>query len=334
MFGKKLASAVLLLVLIGVFASSRASSVEIALIAKVSGIPFFDAINAGAQEAAKELGVTVSYVNPVEPTAEGQIEVIDAQILRGVDCITISANDPDALVPVCKKAMEKGILVTSWDSGVAPAGNKLFIEPGDLEAVARLHLELLAAHMKYEGKWAIVSAGAQMTVQNTFIHWLKEEMKKDQYNKMELVATVYGDDVMEKSYNEAMGLLTAYPDLKGIISPTTIGVVGSAQAVSDQNKIGQVAVNGLGLPSQNVGFLKSGAASEIIIWNPVDVGYLTIYANHAILSKKISGKPGDVIDAGRLGKFTVKDLNGLPTVTTRSNVVFTVGNVDEWAKKL
>ncbi len=309
-------------------------AMEIALVSKVAGIPFFDAINAGAQEAAKELGITVSYVNPIEPTAEGQIEVIEAQILRGVDAITISANDPDALVPVCQKAMQDGILVTSWDSGVAPAGNKLFVEPGDLEAVARLHLQLLAAHMNYRGKWAILSAGAQMTVQNTFIKWLHDELKKSQYANMELVATVYGDDVMEKSYNEAMGLISAHPDLKGIISPTTIGVVGAAQAVQDQNKQGAIAVNGLGLPSQNVGFLKSGAASEIILWNPVDVGYLTIYANHALITKKIEGKVGDVIEAGRLGKFTVKDQGGLPTVTTESNEVFTVGNVDEWAKKL
>lgn len=309
-------------------------AMEIALVSKVAGIPFFDAINDGAQEAAKELGITVSYVNPVEPTAEGQIEVIEAQILRGVDAVTVSANDPDALVPVCQKAMEQGILVSSWDSGIAPAGNRIFVEPGDLEMVARLHLQLLAAHMKYEGKWAIVSAGAQMTVQNTFIEWLKDEMKKSQYAKMELVSIVYGDDVMEKSYNEAMGLITAYPDLKGIISPTTIGVVGTAQAVEDQGKIGEIAVNGLGLPSQNIGFIKNGAASEIILWNPVDVGYLTIYVNHAILTKKIEGKPGDVVEAGRLGKFTVKDLGGLPTVTTQSNEVFTVGNVDEWAKKL
>lgn len=314
--------------------SAAAQAMEIALVSKVAGIPFFDAINAGAQEAAKELGITVSYVNPIEPTAEGQIEVIEAQILRGVDAITISANDPDALVPVCRKAMDDGIVVTSWDSGVAPAGNRLFVEPGDLEAVARLHLQLLAAHMNYQGKWAILSAGAQMTVQNTFIKWLRDEMTKSQYAKMELVATVYGDDVMEKSYNEAMGLISAHPDLKGIISPTTIGVVGAAQAVEDQGKQGAIAVNGLGLPSQNIGFIKSGAASEIILWNPVDVGYLTIYANHALLTKKIEGKPGDVIEAGRLGKFTVQDLDGLPTVTTRSNEIFTVGNVDEWAGKL
>lgn len=327
-------SAVAALVAVMLTFGAAVQAIEIALVSKVAGIPFFDAINDGAQEAAKELGITVSYVNPIEPTAEGQIEVIEAQILRGVDAITISANDPDALVPVCQKAMNEGIFVSSWDSGVAPAGNKIFIEPGDLEAVARLHLQLLAAHMNYEGKWAIVSAGAQMTVQNTFIRWLKDEMTKSQYAKMELVATVYGDDVMEKSYTEAMGLLTAYPGLKGIISPTTIGVVGSAQAVEDQGKQGQIAVNGLGLPSQNIGFIKSGAASEIILWNPIDVGYLTIYVNHAILAKKIAGKPGDVVDAGRLGKFTIKDLNGLPTVTTESNEIFTIGNVDEWAKIL
>jgi rhamnose transport system substrate-binding protein len=313
----------------------EAKAGSVALIAKVAGIPFFDAVNSGAQEAAKELGITVKYVNPVEPTAEAQIEVIEAQILQGVGALTVSANDPDALVPVTKKAMSKKIVATSWDSAISPAGRQLFIEPGDMEEVGRWYIKSLAKYLNYSGKFAIVSAGAQMAVQNTFIKWMKEELKDPKYAKMELVSTVYGDDVMDKSYNEAIGLLTAYPDLKGIISPTSIGVVASCQAVVDRGLSGKVIVNGIGLPSQNVKFIKDGTMPELILWNPVDLGYLAVYANYNLMTKKITGTAGDKFTTKRLGEFIVHPYaDGGTAVTGHSNVIFTTANVDEWAKKL
>jgi rhamnose transport system substrate-binding protein len=308
---------------------------SVALIAKVAGIPFFDAVNSGAQEAAKELGITVQYVNPVEPTAEAQIEVVEAQILQGVGALAVSANDPDALVPVMKKAMGKKIAATSWDSAISPAGRQLFIEPGDMEAVGRWYIQALGKYIGYSGKFAIVSAGAQMAVQNTFIKWMKEELKDPKYAKMELVSTVYGDDVMDKSYTEAVGVLTAYPDLKGIISPTSIGVVASCQAVEDRGLSGKVIVNGIGLPSQNVKFIKDGTMPELILWNPVDLGYLAVYANYNLMAKKITGKAGDKFTTKRLGEFVVHAYaDGGTAVTGHSNVVFTKENIDDWAKKL
>lgn len=334
----------LVLVCVGfsVFAGGRTESapktegpMTITLMAKVSGIPFFDAVNSGAQEAAKELGITVNYLNPVQPTAEAQIELIRAQILRGVEAITISANDPDALVPATKEAMAKGITVTSWDSAISPAGRQLFIEPGNMEEVGRWYIKSLGKFMNYEGQFAIVSAGQQMAVQNTFIKWMKEELKDPKYSKMELVSTVYGDDVMDKSYNEAIGLLSAYPNLKGIISPTSIGVIASAKAVVDQGKSGKVIVNGIGLPSQAVDYIKDGTLPEMILWNPVDLGYLAVYANYNLLTKKITGKAGDSFTTKRLGEFVVHDYeDGGTAVTGHSNVVFTKENVDEWASKL
>ena len=316
------------------FACAQAKN-SIALIAKVAGIPFFDAVNSGAQEAAKELGLTVNYVNPVEPTAEAQIEVVQAQILQGVGAISVSANDPDALVPVMKKALAKKIMVTSWDSAISPAGRQLFVEPGNMEEVGRWYIKSLGKYLNYEGQFAIVSAGAQMAVQNTFIKWMKEELKDPKYAKMKLVSTVYGDDVMDKSYTEASGLLTAYPDLKGIISPTSIGVVASCQAVEDRGLSGKVIVNGIGLPSQNIKFIKDGTMPELILWNPVDLGYLTVYADYNLMNNRITGKVGDKFTTARLGEFVVHPYaDGGMAVTGHSNVVFTKENIDEWAKKL
>lgn len=310
---------------------------EISLIAKLSGIPFFDAVNDGAQEAAKELGIKVTYVNPVDPTAEAQIEVIESQILRGVDAITVSANDTNALVPVCQKAMSEGITVTSWDSGIAPGGRKLFLEPANMKGVAEMFMDYLHRYMKGEGEYAIVSAGAQMTVQNTIIKYMKEVVAEnpDKYGKMTLVGIVYGDDLMDKSYQEASGLITAYPNLKGIISPTSTGCIASAQAVEDHGRTGKTFVNGIGLASQAKTMIKNGSMPELVLWNPKDIGYLTTYMNYALLDKQITPKEGEKFKAGRMGEFTIiKEDDGGLAVIQPNVLVFTKDNVDEWAKSL
>ena len=80
-----------------------------------------------------------------------------------------------------------------------------------MEEVGRWYIKSLAKYINYSGQFAIVSAGAQMAVQNTFIKWMKEELKDPKYAKMQLVSTVYGDDVMDKSYNEAIGCSRRIP---------------------------------------------------------------------------------------------------------------------------
>ena len=88
-----------------------ADKMRIALVVKALGIGFFEAAAKGAEEAAAELGdVEIIYTGPTDTTAEGQIEVINSLIAQGVDAIAVSANDPDALVPALKKAMQRGIL--------------------------------------------------------------------------------------------------------------------------------------------------------------------------------------------------------------------------------
>jgi rhamnose transport system substrate-binding protein len=153
---------------------------------------------------------------------------------------------------------------------------------------------------------------------------MKEELKKPEYAKLQLVDTVYGDDQDEKSYTEAQGLFKKYPDLKVIISPTTVGIAASARAVKDGNLIGKVFVTGLGTPNQMRDYVKSGAAPQFALWNPSDLGYLAIQTLNAIATGKIKGVPGDKFTAGKLGEYTIdKDgviLLGKPTVFDAANI--------------
>ena len=307
--------------------TAQAETMRIALVAKALGIGFFEAAHKGAEEAAKELGdVEIIYTGPTDTTAEGQIEVINSLIAQKVDAIAVSANDTDALVPTLKKAMDRGITVISWDSGVAPEGRQMQLNPSSPALIGNTIIKLAADHLPEGGDVAVLSATTTSTNQNTWI----EEMNKvaGNYPKVKVVGTVYGDDLADKSYREAQGLMQTYPDLKAIIAPTSVGIVAAAQAVTDAGKIGQVNVTGLGLPSEMAGHVKSGASKSFAIWNPIDLGYSATMLAYHLAKGDAKAEPGAVIPMGRMGQVTLDDKN---EAAMADPFVYDAGNIDQFS---
>ncbi|MCL7999488.1 rhamnose ABC transporter substrate-binding protein [Brucella sp. 21LCYQ03] len=327
-FFKKLAVSTAMAVVF-MASAAQAADMKIALVAKSLGNGFFEAANKGAQEAAKELGgVEVIYTGPTTTTAEGQIEVINSLIAQGVDAIAISANDPDAVVPALKKAEQRGIKVISWDSGVAPDGRIVHLNPSSNELIGKMCLTLAANHLPDgKGDFAILSATTTSTNQNIWIEEMKKQLKD--FPGLNLVATVYGDDLADKSYREAQGLLTSNPNVKVIVAPTTVGVLAASQAVKDAGKIGEVYVTGLGLPSEMAGAIKSGATKEFAIWNPIDLGYSATQIAYHLVKGDADGKPGSEIEAGRMGKIKIGE-NGEAAMS--DPFVYDESNVEEFSK--
>ena len=306
-----------------------AQDFRLALVVKNLGNGFFEAANKGAEEAAKELGgIKVIYTAPTAPTAEGQIEILNSLIAQGVDAIAISANDPDALVPTLKKAMDRGITVISWDSGVASEGRQMHLNPSSNALIGSTCLKLAADALPGgKGKVAILSATAQATNQNIWI----DEMKKalPQFPGLDLVTTVYGDDQTDKSYREALGLFQSHPDLGAIIAPTTVGIAASAQAVEDQNLVGKVFVTGLGLPSEMAGHVKTGATKSFAIWNPIDLGYSATHIAYNLAKGNVKAEPGSEISIGRMGSIT---LDGDNQAAMAEPFTYDASNVEEFAQ--
>lgn len=299
-------------------------------IAKVSGIPYFEQNSyPGAQEAADELGYELIINSPDTPDAASQIELIEAGLAQGAEAILVSANDPDALCPLLDEVMSEGKVVVSWDSDTNC--RQLFQNQASAEGVGRslpqMMCDILGGPGVCEGEVAILSAAATMTNQNTWIEWALKEWEKPEYSKMTYVGTVYGDDVDQKSYDEALGLFKSYPDLVGIISPTSVGVAAAARAVEDQGLQDKIKVTGLGLPNQLRAYVKSGTMPQFALWVPKDQAYLAVYMAHALLSGAIEGNEGDAFSAGRLGEYTVgangEVLLGPPTV-------FDINNIDDF----
>lgn len=314
--------------LAAVFAAAPAyAQTRIALVVKSLGNGFFEAAARGAEEAAEEIGdVEIIYTGPTEPTAEAQIEVVNSLIAQQVDAIAISANDPDALVPALQRAMERGITVISWDSGVAPEGREMHLNPSSNELIGNTIIKLAADHLPDGGDVAILSATATATNQNI---WIAEAEKVlPDYAGINLVATVYGDDQSDKSYREAQGLISSYPDLKAIIAPTTVGIVAAAQAVTDAGKIGEINVTGLALPSEMAAHIKSGASQSFAIWNPIDLGYSATYIAHALATDAATAEPGATISIGRVGEVTIGE-DGQAAMA--EPFTYDASNIDEFA---
>ncbi|MCF7944760.1 MAG: rhamnose ABC transporter substrate-binding protein [Spirochaetia bacterium] len=336
---KKMLLAMVIVAMVGssmVFAAGEQETAKedeplrLVLLVKSLGNGFFEAVADGGEEAAEELGNVESiYQGPSSSTAEGQIEIIETLIAQRVDGIAISANDRDALIPVTKKAMNAGIEVISFDSGISPGGRTVDLAPSDEQLIGEQQVQLIAEMIDYKGKVGIVSATSQATNQNAWIDWMKKEIQKPEYSDMEIVDVVYGDDASDKSYREAVGLMQKYPDLAGIISPTTIGILASAKAIEDEGKKGEVELTGLGLPSEMKQYVENGTCGQMALWNPVDLGYTSTFILEALVTDKVEGNPGDVIDAGRMGEITIGE-EGVTIMGTP--FVFNADNIAEYAE--
>ncbi|SDD36593.1 substrate-binding domain-containing protein, partial [Nocardioides lianchengensis] len=150
---------------------------------------------------------------------------------------------------------------------------------------------------------AFLSAAANATNQNEWIGLMEDEIAAS-HPDIKVVDTVYGDDDDQKSFDATAALLNKHPDLKGIISPTTVGIAAAARYLSTSDAKGKVALTGLGTPNQMRDFVNDGTVTEFALWNPGDLGYLAAYAAEALVKGDIEGE-GDSFTAGDLGEFTV-----------------------------
>jgi rhamnose transport system substrate-binding protein len=308
---------------------ASADTIKIALLVKNLGNGFFDAAAKGAEQAAKDLGnAEVIYTGPTAATPEGQIDIINSLIAQKVNAIAVSANDKDALVPALKKAMDRGITVISFDSGVAKEGRQmnLFASAPDQigEMCVKMASDLLAGQ---KGDVAILSATSTATNQNAWIEVMKKVVSK--YPNVNLTSVVYGDDKQDKSYREAEGLIKSNPNLKVIIAPTTVGIAAAAQYVEDQKLVGKVLVSGLGLPSEMAAHVKSGAAPAFALWNPIDLGYAATTIAYNLATGKAKATPGAEISMGKVGTVKLDDNLEGPMAPP---FVFNKDNIDEFAK--
>ena len=293
--------------------------ITVVMIPKQVNNPYFDVAFKGAQQAATDLGGAVSQVGPSAADAQQQIPFIQTATTQKASAILVSADDATAIAPALQAAMAAGIKVVGYDSGPAVGAYNVFVNQADTAGIGKGLVDMACTEApSCTGEIAVLSAAQTATNQNAWIDAMKTTLAGDaKYANLKLVATVYGNDDPAISTTQAQALLSAHPDLKVIVAPTTVGIVAAAQVVKAQNKTGKVFVTGLGTPKGMVDYVKGGQAPVFALWNVTDLGYLAYAVAVDLVNGTIKGAEGD--------KFTVKFASGSVDYTIGADGVVVLG---------
>jgi rhamnose transport system substrate-binding protein len=297
-----------------------ASPFTVAMMPKSKGNAYFIACRKGAEEAANELGINLIWDGPTEPDPAKQNEVVDTWITRGVDVIAVAAENREGISSVLRKARQRGIKVLTWDADAEPDARDFFVNQATPQGIGETLMDNAARVMGGKGEFAIITAS--LTAGN-MIEWQKtiEARRAEKYPNIHMAALRPCDDLQAKAFDETNTILKAHPDVKLIMAICTPAVPGAAEAVKQSGRQ-DVKVIGLGLPKDNKRYVHEGITDCIVLWNTLDLGYLTVYSSNALKNGTL--KPGaKQVSAGRLGSIEVQGDNillGKPFTFTRDNI--------------
>ncbi|MFE3169229.1 autoinducer 2 ABC transporter substrate-binding protein [Streptomyces sp. NPDC059224] len=306
--------------------AGRGGPVEVAFVPKLVGIPYFTAMQKGGEKAASDLGVKFIYQGPATADSAAQIQVIDSLITRHVDAIAVAPDDPAAISPVLKRAKAAGIKVFTSDTDAPNSERALFVQQATDKAIGDALVESLAAQMGGKGKWAIVSCGPTAQSLNS---WIKEQKaySAKKYPGMQLVSVKYAGEDQDKAASITKDLMTANPDLKGVVGECTTSAPGVAQAITDAGKTGKVFSTGVATPTVMQKYVTSGAMAKVVLWNPTDLGYLTVWAGKQLAE----GKSPKTNGVGDIKGISYQE--DLKTLLLGQPLVFDKNNIAQYAGK-
>lgn len=307
-------------------AEGGGGDLSITFLPKNLGNPYFDTSSKGGKAAVEAMGGTFKEVGPTEGTPDAQVSFINTLTQQKVSAIVLSANDKSALCSSLDEAKAAGIKIVTFDSDVDAECRDLFINQATAEGIAKAQVDLIAEQIGDAGEIAILSATANATNQNAWIDMMKTDLA-DNHPNIQLVDVVYGDDDDQTSFDKTAALLQSHPNLKGIVSPTTVGIAAAARYLQTSDAKGKVKLTGLGTPNSMRDYVKDGTVDAFALWNPEDLGALAAYAAGALVDGTITGKEGDTFTAGALGEFKV---GADATVLLGEPYVFNADNIDDF----
>ena len=301
-------------------AGSKTHKPVIAIMPKAKGDPYFVSCKLGADEAAKELGVELLWDGPTDLDPAKQNEVVEAWITRGVDVIAVSVENKVGISTVLRKAKEKGIKVITWDADAEHDARDFFIDQATPQGIGYTLTDEAARILNNKGEFAIITASLSAANQNEWIKYIKERLAQ-KYPDLKLDAIQPSEGDRDRAFAETQTVLKVYPNVKLIMAIAAPAVPGAAEAVQQSGRT-DVKVTGLSLPNMNKPYVHAGVVDSVVLWNTIDLGYLTVYAANALSTGQL--KRGDKeLNAGRLGKIEVANDEvrlGAPFVFNKSNI--------------
>jgi rhamnose transport system permease protein len=292
----------------------------IAVMPKAKGDPYFVSCRAGAEEAAKELGVDLIWDGPTSLDAAKQNELVENWITRKVDVIAVAVENRGGISSVLRKARERGIHVVTWDSDADPDARDYFVNQATSEGIGNTLTDEAARLLGGKGEFAIITGALSAANQNEWIAFIKKRLA-EKYPDLKLATVRPSDDDRDKAFAETQTIMRVFPSVKLVMAISAPAVPGSAEAVRQANRR-DVNVIGLSLPNINKPYVHDGWVQTVVLWNTRDLGYLTVLAGSLLAQKGIPpGTPS--IDAGRLGTIQIRGTEivlGAPTMFTKANI--------------
>jgi rhamnose transport system substrate-binding protein len=316
----------LALVLAGCGDSTAERPVRMAMLPKLVGIGYFDAAETGAREAASELGIELTYDGPAEARHEDQMRMIDGWNAMGIDIIAVAPNDPDGIAATLKTAVDSGVRTITWDTDAnrQSSGREYFVNQAESLAIARGMVDLMvrtreSKGLPLAGSYLIVSGTPTAANQNTWIRQMTEYLQET-HPEMELLPPLTPGEDQSLAQEQTTAALNAHAELNGIWGITSVALPAAARAVTDAARTDSVCVTGVSLPSLMREYVQNGSVDSFLLWDVVDLGYLTVHVAARLHQKTL--KPGRT-DFGRLKNIEVRDgevILGPPQIFDRSNI--------------
>lgn len=259
---------------------------KVAFVPQLIGIPYFNAMEAGGKRAAEELGVEFIYSGPVDTNPVDQLQIVQNLIDQGVNAVSVSVLDASAIAPVVEAANAKGVKLFTSDSDAPDSGRAVYVAQATDEGLGSTIIDELVKRIGEDAKIGIVSGEATASNLNAWIAFMQKQAK-EKYPKLTLLEPQYAGGTAQRAAQIAGDLMTANPDLKGIIAVASSTCPGVAQAIETAGKIGTVVGTGYCSPNTARAYIKSGSFGFSVLWDPAQLGYLTVWAGKQL----IEGKP-------------------------------------------
>jgi rhamnose transport system substrate-binding protein len=327
--------------------SQAQRTLKIVMVPKFTGAAYFAATEKGAKEAVAELkgkGVAIDflYTGPAAANSDEQVRVIDDLLVQNPDAIIIAPTNPEAMVPVARKAKTSGIKVITYDADVAdPTARQWFVNQATFTQAGAALVDVVAEQAGTSARFAVVSTDPDAFSQNSWIATMKAQMQA-KYPKMQLVDIGYGLGKPAESFSAAQDLINKYRgQLDAIVAPTVVALPKVAEAVEQAGLSGKIVVTGMATPNQMKEFVKRGTVKTVVLWNPVDLGYLAVYTAQASLAGTLGDNATQAkVPAGRLGTLdavvSLNDITAKGPLTLKNVIVlgdpfrFTKVNIDQF----
>jgi len=265
----------------------------IPLVSKGFQHQFWQAVKQGADQAATEFDVRVTFEGPdTEAQVDRQIDMLAAALANKPAAIGFAALDSQAAIPLLRKAHKAGIPVVAFDSGVE-SDIPVTTATTDNLAASALAADKMAELIGGKGQVAVVAHSQTGTTgidrRDGFLNRMKEA-----YPNIDVVTVQYGDGDQLKSTEVARAILTSYPKLAGMFGTNEGSAVGVVNAARESNAKNLVII-GFDSGRAQVDAIRSGLMAGAITQNPVGIGYETVKAAVLTLQGKTVPK---IIDTG------------------------------------